>query len=91
MACILFWIESVVYPTFTLSLSDLIGRDMIRRGWWFHQANPKVTSPMQWEPPKDWLDDSNNEAFDWFFKDINLEKLQKDGIYDFVKLWAEKL
>lgn len=68
----------------------LLGYELLHTGWWYNETDPKILSPMPWQPDKEWFDSEWDEVFDWFFHDITLESVVNSGLAGFIDKWAEK-
>ena len=71
-------------------LGHLLGYDLFSTGWWHQGDDPEVLGKMEWNPDKNWLDGEWNEVLNWFFNDITLSGIIKDGLDNFIYHWAEK-
>ena len=69
----------------------LLGKDLLLEDYWYTMYDsPQVINPMTWEPDNDWLESEWDEVFNWFFNEINIKKLQRQGLMAYIKRWAEK-
>ncbi len=69
----------------------LLGKGLLLEDYWYTMYDsPQVINPMTWEPDKDWLESEWDEVFNWFFNEINIKKLQRQGLMAYIKRWAEK-
>jgi len=71
-------------------LSPTLGCDLLYDGWWYSQSRAEVVSPMGWNPPDEWMNSEWDEVFDWFFKKVNYNELEKSGLISFINKWSNK-
>ena len=72
------------------NLSALLGEDLLKSGWWTLKT-PEVINPMPWDPGEEWITNQYDEVLEWFFNNMSQEKSERDGLYEFIEEWANKV